>query len=446
MKNSSLYAALCSLLLLSSCGTTAYQASSFEDNIYYTPTRSARETIADQERQLAALSGKTTAGMQAWSAGVTDTLLLSGTNPEVSVPFEPNTAYYVSLSDTTRQFTVNLNFDDPYYDWRYNGWYSPYWGTWRSPWYYGPQFGFGWSSWYGWSAWAGWYDPWFGPYGPWYGWYDPWYGPWYGWYDPWYPGYPVCPSYPVDIQYGRRPSGTAGGQRGIASAEGLGSRAGSLSGRTSASSHRGETAAAVRPAGTPGISGGRTLPGRTVSSGTLLGRTEPGQTGPAVRIPATGTAAAATAVRQIRGAGNATAAVHPDNGHVRLPAAGTVRAAGLGNPAIAFPERTTGNTALYRRAVDRNTGSSTAYRPRTGTGSAVSVSDRPAYYRREESSASSRFERAVQQTAGRNAATTMRPTETRSNTASFNRSSGSSFGSSGMRTSGGGRSGSGSRR
>lgn len=198
MKNYALYSAIALLLIATSCGTSVYHTSTFEDGIYYTPEQSSREVLAQQDQTLQALVQETDRNMIQWS---TDALLIQDT-PQ---------------GKDTSSVIVNLNFEEP--DWRYSGWYSPWYGGWHSPWYYGPDynwsfgvaFNFGW----GWPYYPhytyagpfgpygpGWYDPWFGPYAPYPGYYDPWYYPWYG------PGYGPGPGPAPRTQiYGKRETG-----------------------------------------------------------------------------------------------------------------------------------------------------------------------------------------------------------------------------------------------
>lgn len=157
MKNYLSYLAILLLFLTTSCGTMSYQTSNFQDSIYYTPTKSNRQIIKEQQEELTQLIQETEEKSSQW------------TIPETT------------LSDTL-QDTLAHPLD-------YTGWYNPY------PYnYYGPSshwslgFSFGWTypyySYYGpYSSFGfGWYDPWYG-----YGWYDPWYNPWY---NPWYgPGF-----------------------------------------------------------------------------------------------------------------------------------------------------------------------------------------------------------------------------------------------------------------
>ena len=203
MKNYALSSILALMLIVTSCGTTAYQASSLEDSIYYTPSQTSDEFAQVQEQALQNLTQETQQAAAQWKAQVKDTLYLTENNQQVSLNFDPNSAYYVSMGEDVDNFTLNVNIEEP--DWRYNGWYSPWYGTWHSPWYYGPNhhwnFGLSFGFHYHYSWYNPWYDPYFGFWGgysptwydPWYGWYDPWYGPYHpfpGWYDPYFPHYP----------------------------------------------------------------------------------------------------------------------------------------------------------------------------------------------------------------------------------------------------------------
>lgn len=99
----------------------------------------------------------------------------------------PGSQQYYAYGDDDDAFTYSRRmnrFDDAY------GWYDPYFYSdlyWDYPYYgYGPYWRAGW----------GWYDPWYYGWGwrGYYGWYDPWYYRW-GWGGPWYDGWGWGPGY-----------------------------------------------------------------------------------------------------------------------------------------------------------------------------------------------------------------------------------------------------------
>ncbi len=226
MKKSLILVPMCFAVLLTSCGTSSYYASSgFEDGIYYRPSGESRtEALADNKevQQLIEQTRKE-------AAGFSDTLVISGTGNTVDIPFAPGSRYTIYQTDSINQLNINFNFDDWYPGYGFMDYYS-YW-DWRYWNVFGP-------SWYRWGT----YDPWY------WGWYDPWYGGWswsfryawdchfglfgwtfpgywgpgywgpgyWGWYDPWYGwGYPVASVYPDYVYFGKRNSGVrAGGLTG----------------------------------------------------------------------------------------------------------------------------------------------------------------------------------------------------------------------------------------
>ena len=240
MKKSLILLSICSAVLLTSCGTSSYYASSaFEDGIYYRPSKDARAEALADDAQVRELIDRT----RQEAARFSDTILIAGANSTVDIPYIPETQYTLMFDnslDSLGQVNINFNFDDwypgygyrnyySYWDWRYWGvfgpswhrwgWYDPWYCGWYDPWYcgWGWGFGFAWDPWYG--PWGGWYAGWYGP-GYW-GWYDPWYGPW---------GYPVASFHPT--YHGKRGTGTvrAGGMteggRRMASAGGSSVRTG----------------------------------------------------------------------------------------------------------------------------------------------------------------------------------------------------------------------------
>lgn len=227
MKNFSLYIALLSTLILTSCGTSAsYTAgAAYQDGIYYQPDYNSLQAAQSAEQsKLAALTEETRA-KKVYTEPV-DTIVLDQTSKDITVPLEMDKKYVVLLEGETYEerfkkfddesdYTFSINFEYGYGNHFYGYPYSyayPYRSTWHLSWYH---------PWYGPSYHYGWYDPWYDPwYYPGYYPYYPYYGPAYayGWYDPWYyPGYypmypPIYPGYypggsgvaSKDVIYGRR--------------------------------------------------------------------------------------------------------------------------------------------------------------------------------------------------------------------------------------------------
>ena len=236
MKKSLILLSVCSAVLLTSCGTSAYYASSgFEDGIYYRASKDARDEIVADNEKVHRLIEQT----KQEAARFSDTIIIASPDSRLELQYTPRTQYTIMFDDkldSLGQVNLNFNFDDwypgygfgdyySYWDWRYRDVFGPmwyrgwpgygYWG-WYDPWYGGWNFGFG-------ITW----DPWYGPWGRWYaGWYGPgWWGPglwgWYDyWYDPWYWGYPVAsfhPTYYGKRNTGVRSGGSAGGRQLAAS-------------------------------------------------------------------------------------------------------------------------------------------------------------------------------------------------------------------------------------
>lgn len=263
MKKSLILLSICSAVLLTSCGTSSYYASSaFEDGIYYRPSKDVRAEAEADGAQVRGLIERT----RQEAARFSDTILVADANSTIEIPYTPETQYTVMFDrplDSLGQVNLNFNFDDwypgygygsywSYWDWRYWdvfgpswyrwGWHSPWYGWgWYDPWYCGWSWGFG-------FAW----DPWYGPWGG-------WYGP--GWYDPWYWGYPVASFYPAYAYYGKRNVGVRSGS-GV-----TGGRTMALAGGTSLRSG-GRTAGAA-----PSMSAvrGRTPSRSSAASGTATG-------------------------------------------------------------------------------------------------------------------------------------------------------------------------------
>lgn len=280
MKKSLILLSICSAVLLTSCGTSSYYASSaFEDGIYYRPSGDVREEARADSEEVQKLISRT----RQEAARFSDTIVIASANSTLDVSYVPEKQYTLMFDqplDSLGQVNLNFNFDFndwypgygyrdyySYWDWRYWGafgpswyrwgWHSPWYGWgWYDPWYCGWGFGFGlaWDPWYG--PWGGWYAGWYGP-GYW-GWYEPWYGPW---------GYPVASFYPT--YYGKRNvgirtgSGVTGGRRLASGTTGTSLRSG---GRTAAPSM-----SVVRGSGTSGRStvSGRTFQSRPTSTGSV---------------------------------------------------------------------------------------------------------------------------------------------------------------------------------
>ena len=206
MKKSLILLSICSAVLLTSCGTSSYYASSsFEDGIYYRPSQESRAKVEADNAEVRRLIEQT----RQEAARFSDTIVIASANSTLDVSYTPDTQYTIMFDDqldSLGQLNLNFNFDDwypcygyrdyySYWDWRYWnvfgpswhrwGWYNSWYWGWYDPWYWSWGIGFAWDPWYG--PW-GWFGP--GYWGPGYwGWYDPWYGPW---------GYPVAsvpPSY-----------------------------------------------------------------------------------------------------------------------------------------------------------------------------------------------------------------------------------------------------------
>lgn len=230
MKKSLILLSICSAVLLTSCGTSSYYASSsFEDGIYYRPSKDLRaEADADKE-QVQRLIEQT----RQEAARFSDTIIIAGASNSVDIPYDPDKQYTILFDDqleSTGQLNINFNFDDwypgygfmdyySYWDWRYWkifgpswyrwGWYDPWYWGWYDPWYGGWSWSFryAWDCHFGLFGWhlPGYWGP--GYWGPGYwGWYDPWYGPW---------GYPTAsffPTYHGKRDTGIRTGGLSGGR------------------------------------------------------------------------------------------------------------------------------------------------------------------------------------------------------------------------------------------
>lgn len=228
MKKSLILLSICSAVLLTSCGTSSYYASSsFEDGIYYRPSQESRAKVEADNAEVRRLIEQT----RQEAARFSDTIVIASANSTLDVSYTPDTQYTIMFDDqldSLGQLNLNFNFDDwypcygyrdyySYWDWRYWnvfgpswhrwGWYNPWYWGWYDPWYWSWGIGFAWDPWYG--PW-GWFGP--GYWGPGYwGWYDPWYGPW---------GYPVASVPPSYHFHGKRnvavrTGGQAGGRLAV---------------------------------------------------------------------------------------------------------------------------------------------------------------------------------------------------------------------------------------
>lgn len=177
MKNKLLVIAIMACVAItSSCGTLSYySAASFDDAIYYKPTKESRaKMVADfKEQQEIEQASYTESDYDTYLAKDDDGNL-----------------YLINEYADGDSFEARLHkFDSPVYTFYvdygpwYNPWYNPWWGSFRHPYY-----GYAYNSWY-----WGMYDPWYWGYS--YSFYDPWY---YGWgypyyYNSWYR--PMVPGY-----------------------------------------------------------------------------------------------------------------------------------------------------------------------------------------------------------------------------------------------------------
>ena len=289
MKKSLILLSICSAVLLTSCGTSSYYASSgFEDGIYYRASKDVRDEAEADSEEVRRLIEQT----RQEAARFSDTIIIASPDARLELEYTPQTQYTIMFDDSLDslgQVNLNFNFDDwypgygygdywSYWDWRYwdvfgpmwyRGWWGPWYGHWGwyDPWYYGWSWGFS-------FAW----DPWFGPWG---GWYAGWYGPgWWGWYDPWYWSYPVA-SYIGPTYYGKRNtgvrSGTVSGGRQLAAASGSvrSGRSAHAASAPAMSAVRGRTASSAGALGAGRLAtAGRTSTARTFQasgSGVNLG-------------------------------------------------------------------------------------------------------------------------------------------------------------------------------
>lgn len=213
MKNKILLLCISSVLVLSSCGTSSYYAGGYQDGIYYRPDNSLTLAKTAEDKKLSDLSAQTKDRNQSrYSKNIVDTLYLDEKGVAV-VDLEPDKSYLVVIDEETYEdrfkrfnddsycFTINFNWDVPYYSYWYNPWYYPSWHRHHYFGFYNPWYG----SYFGW----GYYDPWYYGYNygfsPMFGWgyYDPWYyGNFYNpYFNPYYPYHPYNPYYPYYPYY-----------------------------------------------------------------------------------------------------------------------------------------------------------------------------------------------------------------------------------------------------
>ncbi len=161
------FAILAFAALASSCGTSAYYASSaYPDGIYYRPTQESRAQMiaANEARKAKASRSQYEQYLARDEEGnlYVVTELLDGETYESRLhKFDAPWYYNPYWYDTWHYGWYNSWYGRPYYG--YYGYYGPYW---PSRWYYDPWFwgGIGYGSWY---AWNYWYDyPRYHPYHP----------------------------------------------------------------------------------------------------------------------------------------------------------------------------------------------------------------------------------------------------------------------------------------
>ncbi len=140
--------------LATSCGTSGYYAStSYEDGIYYRPTKEERAKMIAEQQAL-----REQAEQRQYD--------------QYLAKDEDGNLYVVTELLDGETYESRLHkFDSPWYT-------NPYWyDTWNYGWY---------NSWYGYRPYYAYGYPYYGYYG-YYGYYNPWYYSW-GYYDPWYWG------------------------------------------------------------------------------------------------------------------------------------------------------------------------------------------------------------------------------------------------------------------
>ena len=196
------------ILLLVLCGAMPLTMMAQDDDLYFTPKKSAKaeraEVVYDNRPAYYVGSnrpvdeynrrGRYRSSYQTISA---DSVASDVISFEAGAGVYPDSAYidttFVFSEYTGNDFAGGYDDSDDYrctrsmsrWDgycapWHY-GWHSPFWYSrygWYDPWYYDWCY----DPWY-----YGWYDPWYaGGYWGWHRWHG-WYG---GWYDPWFGHYP----------------------------------------------------------------------------------------------------------------------------------------------------------------------------------------------------------------------------------------------------------------
>ena len=229
------------VLLLVLCGAMPLSMMAQDDDLYFTPKKSAKtertEAVYDNRPAYYVGSnrsvdeynrrGRYRSSYQTISA---DSLASDVIRFEAGSGVYPDSTYI----DTTLVFseytgndfageyddsddyrcTRSMNRWEGYCSPWYYGWHSPFWYSrygWYDPWYYDWCY----DPWY-----YGWYDPWYaGGYWGWHRWYG-WYGGWYGgWYDPWFGHHPgwggvaIVPNRPGGSISGTRNHGFVAGRQ-----------------------------------------------------------------------------------------------------------------------------------------------------------------------------------------------------------------------------------------
>ncbi len=235
-------------LIISACGTSSYVASSWVDDIYFTPgdvpppmvinqkneqkdelkRKSADRVIVSEIRDNS--EGSKTMNnyiFDGQDAGTysdaqlynLDQMALTGS--DTTVFYDDNEIKYVinnyfesdnlDFGYRIRRFHRPFFYDPYYYD--YYGWDSWYYPTYGPGW----SFGWGWNSWAWGSSWGWPYYGWGSPFSSWYSPYYSWYSPYYTWYSPYsywgWGGHPYYGGYWDNIRYANREDYTYGPRR-----------------------------------------------------------------------------------------------------------------------------------------------------------------------------------------------------------------------------------------
>lgn len=192
------------VLLFALCGTSALATMAQDDDLYFTPKKVAKSSAFDDNSPAYYVGSDRPVDEynrrgQFRSSYVEmegDTIADGVVRFEKGKVVYPDSTYEASQAGGLMSAggMRGYDYDDDYLYTRrmgrWEGFYSPWYYGWHSPFWYG-SYGY-YDPWY-WDY-AGWYSPWYYGYG---GWYDPWYyggywgyRGWYGWYDPWYrPGW-----------------------------------------------------------------------------------------------------------------------------------------------------------------------------------------------------------------------------------------------------------------